>query len=502
MSDQATQPARARIATNALYGLATWIIPIGLSFVATPVILRSLGHADFGIYALVLGFIGYSFTFSFGRAIIKYVAEYRRSGETEKIKAIVWSSILLNLSVGAVGVIVIGLLAPWLVRSVFLIEPEAQERSILAFYIAAVTIFATTLNQLASAALQGLHRYDLFSKIFTFSGILTIGGNLVLALYGFGLNALLLWNLIVISAFAIVFLITTKKNLPELTFPPVFEREAFKKVIYFNAGIIGYQILANLLLLFERGWITNRLGVENLTYYVIPLTLGIQLHAFTASLVQVIFPLASELANDKPRLLALYLKATKAVSIIVVFAVSMVVSLAPWFLTLWVGVDIARESTTILQLIILAFGVTSILTVVWQMTEGLGRPTLNLLLFVPCIVICILLMVTLTAGYGNTGVAIARLSGFVVLAALIPIVEKLYFDAFQTVFWLKTVISLAVATAAAVVVSRTVVSYLDMTWIALFVSVLTGGMAYFTVLFIVRFVTFAELRSLRRSTNG
>lgn len=497
MSEVAPQPPRNRTSTNALYGLLTWIVPIGLSFVATPVILRSLGHADFGIYALVLGFIGYSFTFSFGRAITKYVAEYRRSGESERIGAIVWSSIILNLSVGAVGVLVISLLAPWLVRDIFLIEPAAQERSILAFYIAAVTIFATTLNQLASSALQGLHRFDLYSKIFTASGILTIGGNLVLALNGAGLNSLLLWNLVVVSVFALICLIVTKRNLPELTLPPILERESFAKVARFNAGIVGYQILANLLLLFERGWITNRLGVENLTYYVIPLTLGIQLNAFISSLVQVIFPLASELADDRPKLLALYLKATRLVAIVVVLAVSMVISLAPWFLTLWVGGEIAKESAPVLKIIIVAFGIASILTVVWQLNDGLGNTSLNLLVFLPCLLLCLLLMVNITSAYENIGVAISRLSGFLVLTLLIPIAEKKYFRKVQAGFWLRSIFSLGIAAAVNFIASHFVISYLELSWVSFFASCVAGGSAYFTVLLVLRYVSVAELRSFR-----
>ncbi|MBL8181210.1 MAG: oligosaccharide flippase family protein [Blastocatellia bacterium] len=497
MSDPTGRSPRKRTATNALYGLATWLVPIGLSFVATPVILRSLGHSDFGIYALVLGFIGYSFTFSFGRAITKYVAEYRASGETDRIGAIVWSSILLNLLVGSVGVLLIGLLAPWLVRSVFLIEAEAQEKSIVAFYIAAVTIFATTLNQLSSSALQGLHRFDLYSKIFTASGILTIGGNLLLALNGAGLIWLLVWNLAVISVFALVFLIFTKRNLPELSFPPILDRAAFVKVITFNAGIVGYQILANLLLLFERGWITNQLGVKNLTYYVIPLTLGIQLHAFTSSLVQVVFPLASELSNDKPRLLALYLKATRSVGMVVVFAVSMVVALAPQFLMLWVGDEIANESSLILRLVVVAFGITSMLTIVWQMTEGLGRPIMNLLIFVPCLLISVTLMLLLTPQYGNIGVAIARLSGFFILTALIPIAEKLFFGGFQTGFWIRSLLSLGISAIAAVLVSEAVIQSLPLSWATLLLAGAAGGAVYFAVLLMVRFVTIGELKALR-----
>src|SRR5437868_9045861 len=85
---------------NVIYGSLTWILPLGLSFVATPVIVRSLGDNDYGIYALILGFISYSFTFNFGRAITKYVAEYRVSGESEKIRDVISASFFLNVVIG------------------------------------------------------------------------------------------------------------------------------------------------------------------------------------------------------------------------------------------------------------------------------------------------------------------------------------------------------------------------------------------------------------------
>src|SRR5450755_176556 len=93
------------IIRNVFYGSLTWLLPLGLSFVATPVIVRTLGNKDYGIYALVLGFIGYSFTFSFGRAITKYIAEYRITGESEKIRDVISASFFINLVVGLIGVL-------------------------------------------------------------------------------------------------------------------------------------------------------------------------------------------------------------------------------------------------------------------------------------------------------------------------------------------------------------------------------------------------------------
>ncbi len=498
MSETVANTGRKSTLSNAIYGVVTWVVPLCLSFIATPIIVGSLGHSDYGIYALILGFIGYSFSFSFGRAITKYVAEYRRSGESERIAAVVWTSLLLNLIVGTIGVVVIFLLAPWLVRDVFLIEPDAQAKSIIAFYIAAITIFATTINQLSSSALLGLHRFDIYSKVYTASGLFTIGGNLVLALYGFGLNTLLAWNLGVICVFALIYAVIAKRELPEFTARPVFNSVTFRMVLSYNAGVIGYQILANVLLLFERGWITNRLGTESLTYYVIPMSLGLQLQAFTSSFVQVLFPLASELSNDRERLLELYLKATKVIAIIVVFAVSIVGATAPQFLTLWVGSEIAGHSATLLQIHMAAFGIAAILSVPWQMTEGMGRTMVNFAIFAVCLVVSISLMLLFTSGYGNLGIAFARFAGLAVILLSIPVVEKMFFDKVQTAFWIKAIFGLGIAATAAVALGHLVITSFALSWALLLASFAASGIVYIAILFVVGFLTKTEFDIARK----
>ncbi|HEX8247252.1 MAG TPA: hypothetical protein VF599_03630, partial [Pyrinomonadaceae bacterium] len=75
MSETAPAKSTTRsIAKNVFYGFTSWILPFILTFFATRLIVKSLGKHEYGIYSLVLGFIGYSFVFSIGRAITKYVA--------------------------------------------------------------------------------------------------------------------------------------------------------------------------------------------------------------------------------------------------------------------------------------------------------------------------------------------------------------------------------------------------------------------------------------------
>ncbi len=480
-----------------LYGSLTWFLPLCISFIATPIIVRSLGNNDYGIYALVLGFIGYSFTFSFGKAITKYIAEYRNTPESNKITDVISASFVLNCVIGLAGVTAICLLSPWLVREVFRIEEASQDKTIHAMYIASAVIFVSMLTQLFSSMLQGLHRFDIYSKIFTASGFVSIGGNLVLALMGYGLVALLLWNLITLAIFAIIYAIVAKRLLPEFKLRLSFDRSTIRMVALYSSGIVGYQIIANILLLFERGWITQRLGSENLTYYVVPMTLGMYLHGFVSSLVQVVFPLASELNEDRDKLLKLYTKATKIISMIVVFVIVSVVVNARLFLHLWIGDAFVLNSSSLLILHIITFGLAAIMTVSWQMSEGLGFPHYNFGIISVCLIISVSLMFALTADYGNFGVAVARLAGFGTIFFSIFVVERLFFNHIQAAFWMKIVMCLGAASLVAAAAEYNITANLPQGWPTLFLSGGIGGAAYLLVLWLLKFVTEDEKLLIR-----
>src|SRR5436190_8175512 len=372
MSSEIQKQTSSSVLRNIIYGALTWFLPLGLSLVATPVIVRSLGNNDYGIYALLLGFIGYSFAFALARAITKYIAEYRVSGQAEKIRDIISATFFLNVVVGAAGVLTVCLLAGWLVRDVFRIEPQEQQKTITALYIAGGIIFLTMLGQFFSAVLQGIHRFDVYSKIFAANNVLLVGGNLVLAWLGYGLLPLLWWNFVVLLLSCAVYAMAARQLLPEFGIGFTFSRSTLGLVMRYSGAIVVYQILANSVLLFERGWITHKLGSESLTYYVVPMSLGILLHGFVSSLILVIFPLASELHAERDKLLRLYTKATKVITLLVVFIVATAAVHSSRFLALWMGPAFAERSSELLVIHMVCFGVIAIMAISFQLTEGLG----------------------------------------------------------------------------------------------------------------------------------
>jgi O-antigen/teichoic acid export membrane protein len=489
------------ILRNSAHGLMSWLTPLVLGFVATPLIISSLGVADYGIYALILGFIGYSFTFAIGRAITKYVAEYRASGESEKIREIVSATLIINIVVGGAGVVAILLMAEWLVTDVLRIEEGLQEKSVYGLYIAAFVIFFTVLGQAFSAVLQGLHRFDVYSKLYNASSFLLLGGNVVLALLGYGLLTLMVWSLAASVVAAIGYLVSAKHLLPEFGIQANIRRDVWRLVLTYSSGVVGYQLLANAVLLFERGLIIRQLGPEALSYYVVPLMIGIYMHGFVSSLILVVFPLASALENDRPRLKSLYQKAMKGIVAIVAFMVVSLVALRTEFLSLYIGNDFAARASEFLAWHAVSFGAAAILTITWQISEGLGHTGFNFRVFAVCAALCIPIMTLLIEPLGLRGVAIARLIGFGTIFFSIFLVEKKVFGQISGRFWLRMLAILAPAAGLALLVESLIVDKLSVGWHSLLLAVSVGGSCFALTLWVFGFVSETERLFLRSILN-
>ncbi len=489
------------IVRNSIYGFSTWLLPLALSFIATPVVVKSLGHEDYGIFALVMTFIAYSFNFNVGRAITKFVAEYRAGGESEKIAEVVSATLFINLALGGIGLATIILTAKILVVDVLKIQPDAQEKTVYALYIAALTIFFLMLNQVFNAILQGIHRFDVYAKINNLNNILLILGNLALALLGYGLLTLLNWNLLITALAALVSFLSAKRLLPEFSLNLRFRRETLKLVFSYSSGVIAYQILANVLLLFERGWITGKLGAESLTFYVVPMMLALYIHGFISSLMLVLFPLASELKNEPEKLIRLYRKATKFVTFLAVFlGASLIVQSKP-FLTLWMGADFAEKSAGVLVLHAITFSFLAIEIVAWQTTEGLGFPKYNFFFFMICFIVSVSGMIWLLSDFGNFGVALSRTIGFGVLFLSVFLVEKLFFGKIQVKFWLKLIGVLAISTVLAGLIEGFLTAKLGVNWLSLIFSGFVGAVVYCLTAWLLGFVSEDEIALLKRLTN-
>jgi O-antigen/teichoic acid export membrane protein len=488
------------LSRNVLFGFLSWFLPLGFTFAFTPIIVHGLGAEAYGLYALVMGFIGYSFNFSIGRAITKYVSAYRASNQTEQIGEVLSSTFILNLCVSVTGAGALVLMTNWLVTRVLNIAPALQPQARLAFYLASAGLLFMMLSQLFNAVPQAVQRFEVYSLIATGVGIATIVGNASLVWVGLGVNSLIAWNVVMTAAGSAAYFIASRRLLPEARLTLRFNKVLLVRIIRFSSAVTSYQVLGNLLLLFERSWLTRTLGPAAVTYYVVPMTIAVYIHAFISSLTLMIFPMASEAhaRQDKVRLHLIYTRALKYICMLVVFLVITLAVGSRQILSNWMGPDFAQHSAGVLTIQAVVFGLIAIGIVPWQMADGLGYPGRNALLALWWVVVAIPLIIWLTPVLGIQGTACARLSGVLSVPLYALYVERWIFGRCLWEFWRRTALLLALVGGLLAILQAILFNKLPAGWVFLLASIGVSGSLFFGVLWVAEYLDQDERAWMRR----
>lgn len=493
---------KRRVAANTVFSLISWFFPLAVSFFATPIIVRGLGNENYGLYALITGFVSYSFGFGIGKTAAKYVSEYKASGESDKISDVLSAIFWFSLAIGLLGTAIVALFARFIAAEILQIPADMQANATIALYLASGTIVVYMLSQVFQFALQGLHRFDKYSILINLNGILLNCGSIVIVWRGGGVLELLCWNLLVVCLICVLFYISAKKLLPEARIRFRIEREMTISVLKYGASIILYQLFANLLLVFERGWITRKFGPEAVTFYVVPMSLGIYLHGFTSTLVLVLFPFVNELLGDKEKLTMLYQKANKIVIAVIAFCVTTLICGGKLFLAVWIGSDFAAEAFLVLVFHVLTFGLLAIVSISWQLAEGFGRASLNALCTLAWVIISVPLMILSADYWHNQGIAASRLIGVVATLPLVFYIEKRFLGHIAWKFWLRVLMSIAAAVVIVSLIEVQIFSRFDQSWMVLILGAIAGGLVYCFILLASGYLTREERTMLRDMLPG
>lgn len=475
-SDQ--EQKRRGLATNSIFGVAAWFLPIALGFISTPIIVHSLGTEQYGVYAIVLGFLSYSFTFGIGRVAAKYVAEFNAAGQKDDAARAVIATFFFTILIAAIGAGVLIFLTPWIISNVLLLPDEFVEPAKLALYLAIAAGVATMLSQVFQSTLQGLHRFGTYLAISTTFAILLTGGNILIAKSGHGLVALIGWNLFTTITSAIVFYFFAVTGLKD--FRPTFQigKHLIYAVATYGLSIILYQIFGNLLFIFERAWIVRNHGPEELTFFFVPMLLGIYLHGFISSFSLALFPRLNELLADREQMEMLYQKATAVVFSIAVMGVVTLIVSGKAFLGIWVGSEFAFRSYPMLVIHSITFGLIALFVVVWALAEAYKAPSFNVLITFVWLITAVFIVLVAGVETGSITVAAARLAGVAVTVPLILYLEHRFLGRIQLKFWLRTILLIALAAAALSAIQSVALLTLPRDWMGLSVGMAVGGAVY------------------------
>lgn len=347
-----------------LSSTAGYIIPMIVSFATTPLLLKMLGEAAYGIQSLVGVIVGYLVFMDMGLdlPIVKFLAEDRARKDVKAQNFLLSTTLQLYTGIGLIGMVIIMLLAEWLTKSVFQVPENLVAQAVNVFRLAGIGFLGSLGMSWGLAVMMGGQRFDLnysVSVVLSTAGAL-IGLGVVYAGYG------LVGYVLVRTLFAVlggpVYFLLARRLLPDFHLCIGLHKATLRRVI----GYVGYgtinRITRSLAGNLDKTLIGVWVGVAAVGVYAVPFLVSQSLVMMIAYALGFIFPMASELQSlgQMDRLRDIFIRASRFNAAL---ACLVFIPLFVWgdlFLALWVP-SIAGRAATVLRLLAMA-GFIGILT--------------------------------------------------------------------------------------------------------------------------------------------
>lgn len=336
-----------KVVKGSLWTLGGSVLPLAVSFISTPFIIRFLGSEAYGVLLLV-GLIPTYFSFAdFGMSVAstKFASEAYGEGDRSKEGSVVRTAALIALISASVVAVPIFIFSHPIVTALNVPAHLLGEASV-ALKIAAAAFVLSILVSVVNSPMLARLRMDLNTITSAGPKILFAGVTPVILYMGGGIVDALTWALIVGAAAFGICLFLSGRLLPEL-FTPGVRRDLFPPLVRFGGAWFVAMIAATLLVNLEKLLLTKMVSVTALAYYSVAFTFANMATIFAQAMIQSLIPAFSQLLapGKRAEFDALFARSIRPNLIWLLPALMGMFVIAEPFFTIWAGEEFGRNST-------------------------------------------------------------------------------------------------------------------------------------------------------------
>lgn len=325
---------RDKVIKNTFYHFVAQAFGFISPFILTPLIISHIGQTEFGIYAIVMGFIGTFglLDFSLSASFIKFISEYYNKGQFGELNKTINTGLFFYIGFTTVICIIV-LAFSESILGLINIPPELFPLAKFSLYISLLVFFLATSSTIFVSILISVQKMYVNSVVGLIINIINFVTTYVLLVSGFGLPGILYAQLgaVAVSVFFNIYLALREVPHIQIRFGHI-DKATFKQM-----GAFGLQMQVSRFSSFiSEKYDEFLLGyfstLGNVTYFNLANRVTRLGKFFPLQLFQQVAPVAAELkANeDEKKLNELFFEATKYLT---VFS-------APIFLYIFVFADI------------------------------------------------------------------------------------------------------------------------------------------------------------------
>ena len=415
------------ISRHTTYNLLSQALPLAVSVITTPIYLRLIGEARFGVLALIWLFFGYMglFDLGLGQGISRQLSHLSRKSaklQAQTLNTALW----VGLAIGILGALVAIPLGQWLFVQRLTIEPELRAELMAALPWAVMLIPLATIVSVANGALVARSAFGELGIANACSLVLaTLAPLLVAAEHHARLPALLAAVVVARLVVGLGLLWRIWHHYRAMR-PALFDRHAAIRLLRFGGWAAVSAAVGPLMVVADRFAIGAVLGSRAVSYYVIPFQLAERITLPSSALNQALFPRLSSAGEIEQRALSIF--GLRGLVLWTALPLGAALLLAGPFISWWISPEFSAHASGPARILILAFWINGFAIVPFTKLLAAGRSDL----VAKCHIIelapyCLVLYFSLNH-WGITGAAIAfaiRVAGdFIILSFFAGILAR------------------------------------------------------------------------------
>jgi O-antigen/teichoic acid export membrane protein len=305
---------RAALVRNTAWNYVGFVVNLLTNMVAFPVVVRHLGDAAAGVWLLVASLTGYMGLLHMGivPALSQFVAANVAAGEHDQINRRSSTALALLLGLGALSLAAM----PFTTSAVrwFHVPAALQGDAAAAFALGIVSFSLQLPGHVFNALLNGALRQDRCNQIWILSNALKAAGSIAIVVSGYGLIALLSFDLALIVAIGTALGVAAYRAVPSLRLSPALVGSHEARDLTRFGGLLLVGSLSRLAVeQTDRIVIGAFLSVALVTYYSAAWKIYMLAYALPTTLLAAVTPTAGALygVGDRDGLRRLFLRMTK-----------------------------------------------------------------------------------------------------------------------------------------------------------------------------------------------
>ena len=392
---------------HTLWNLAGNALPLLAGVFFIPFCLKQLGYEAFGVLTLIWSLIGYFslFDLGVGRALTYEISHLIKDGQSQDIPNTLYAGLALTAVTGAIGGLLIYLLAHPLATSWLKVAPHWQADTQLAFEIAGLGIVFTTLTSGLRGAQEALGNFG-FANV----------NKIFLGACMFGLPAASIWlhgpHLWVITVYlllarVLVFLMSCLQLRAYLFAKIEIAKMAslIRPLLSFGGWVSVSGVVGPLMIYGDRFFVGTLVGSALLPIYAVPQEALQRLLMFPIAFTGALLPKIVGVNQVERK--AHYELSSKSMTWFMLPICLLAAALAHPVLTWWISPEFANEALPIVLILSVGIWLNSVATIPYTFLHSVGNTKTTALIHLWELGIYFALLYVLTAQLGLPGAALA-----------------------------------------------------------------------------------------------